>query len=182
VTGALCLNTMCEWASQPHSHEGWSIETPMVPVLWPERTRWVCRVPLEPFMGVFKYGTLNTHSGLQFSFKIDCDRLQDTDISCFVRIITHKFIFSRVVGVPRGGLRLAEALRPHCVPGYPVMVVDDVMTTGASMEEARAAVLAEEPGASVNGVVMFSRGRELPWVWPILRVADWAQARGTGIG
>lgn len=126
-------------------------------------------------MSLFTYGMFNTHSGLQLPWKIDCDTLTDDDLASLANIIRHKFVYSEVIGVPRGGLRLAEALRAHCVPGYATLVVDDVMTTGSSMEEWR-------PNGPSIGVVIFARGRVPDWVWPMFTVNEWTQARGTGIG
>lgn len=123
-----------------------------------------------------KYGTFASHSGLQLSFKIDADALSDQDWASVAKIITHKMIFSRVIGIPRGGIRMAEALRPYCTDGYPTLIVDDVLTTGRSMERERLA----HPGAL--GVVLFARTRPPTWVFPLFEMPDFWQAKGTGIG
>lgn len=61
-------------------------------------------------------------------------------------------IFNHVVGIPRGGLALAKALESYKVPylPYPRLVVDDVLTTGASMRE----FMKEDD----IGLVIFARG------------------------
>lgn len=132
---------------------------------------------------LIQHGWFRSHSGLQLPFKIDADALSDEDISELAKIIRGKFAFGHVEGVPRGGLRLAEALLPYCEPGYPLMIVDDVLTTGASME--RALAEAHEQTAGVGrtiGVVIFARGPCAPWIWPLFTVSEWAQSRGTGLG
>ena len=124
-----------------------------------------------------KHGWFRSRSGLQLPWKLDADALSDDDIGEIAKIITGKFAFGAVIGVPRGGLRLQRALEPHREDGYPTLIVDDVLTTGKSMEEWRAPV----PGPVV-GVVIFARGRCPNWVWPIFQVSEWAQSRGTGLG
>jgi hypothetical protein len=125
-----------------------------------------------------KYGELPflSHSGLQLTFKIDADALSDQDWASVAKIITHKLIFSQVIGIPRGGLKMAEALQPYCTPGYPVLIVDDVATTFRSMEATRLA----HPEAL--GVVLFARTRPPPWVFPLFEMPDFWQAKGTGVG
>jgi hypothetical protein len=50
---------------------------------------------------------------------------------------------------------------------WPHLIVDDVLTTGASMEAARAKLW---PGSLPLGVVIFARGPCPDWVWPIFRL------------
>ena len=128
-----------------------------------------------------------SHSGLSLPWKIDCDDLTDYDMKGLAGIIASKFFFSRVHGIPSGGLRLAQALIPHCKvpttveePKYPVLLVDDVLTTGGSMEEWRRRIAWDsEP---VIGVVIYARGPVPNWIWPIFTVNEWTQCRGTGTG
>ncbi len=84
--------------------------------------------------------------------------------------------------MPRGGERLADTLRPHVEPGYPMLIVDDVLTTGRSMIKARERHLSLFPEVPVIGVVILARGQCPDWVWPILSVNEWAQSRATGLG
>jgi orotate phosphoribosyltransferase len=106
-----------------------------------------------------------SHSGRQLDFKIECDALTDEEIATFAAIIAARQGFSEVVGVPRGGIRLADALRSHCTEG-PLLVVDDVLTTGWSMEEYRAG------GHDVIGAVMFARGPCPDWVLPVFQMTE----------
>ncbi len=134
------------------------------------------RVPL------FQFGWFASHAGFQLPWKFDADALSGDDIEALARLIRWKFAFSGIYGVPRGGERLADTLRPHVEPGYPMLIVDDVLTTGRSMIKARERHLSLFPEVPVIGVVILARGQCPDWVWPILSVNEWAQSRATGLG
>lgn len=180
--GILCRDAFCAQADRPHYHEPSDgqhyLGGPVLDAKWPDTGRYVPRDRGAPFMSHFHYGEqpILSHSGLLLSFKIICDRYSDEDWASLARIVAHKFIFSETIGIPRGGLAFAEALRPWCSPGYPTLVVDDVMTTGRSMERARA----RHPGAL--GVVLFARCACPAWVFPMFQMPDFWQAKGTGVG
>lgn len=113
-----------------------------------------------------------SHSGLDFSWKIDCDALTDADLATLAARVYHKLgHFHRVVGVPRGGLRFAAALEPYASPKvYGVtLVVDDVLTTGASIEEVRDSLATDY----VIGIVIFARAPCPRWIRPIFSLAPW---------
>jgi hypothetical protein len=114
--------------------------------------------PREVTMGLFCLGDFKLHSGRHSSFKIDCDALSDDDLAALAWQIAAKLPpFGSVEGVPRGGLRLAQALQAYVQYGPP-LIADDVLTTGNSMEEQRA-------GRSCYGIVLFSRTSRLPdWI------------------
>lgn len=99
------------------------------------------------------------HSGDFLGFKIECDDLSDQDIRFLARLVNSKFKFGAVEGIPTGGNRFAEALQEFVTTG-PTLIVDDVLTTGKSMNAARKAV-------SDRGVVIFARGPCPEWVTPI---------------
>lgn len=106
-----------------------------------------------------------SHSGLLLPFKIDCDALTDGDLDTLAAAIARRVrAFRSALGVPRGGVRLADALRPYAagVRTYPFLIVDDVLTTGKSMEEAR-----DRAGANSIGAVIFARGPCLEWITPL---------------
>jgi pyrimidine operon attenuation protein/uracil phosphoribosyltransferase len=66
-----------------------------------------------------------------------------------------------VIGVPQGGLRLAKACRKYAIEHHAVvLIVDDVLTTGASMEDERK----KHRDRPVIGVVLFARGPRPGWV------------------
>ncbi len=134
-------------------------------------------------MTFLRYGAITARSRVILPWKIECDGLTADDWECVARIVATRFAFGRVVGVPRGGLPFAEALRLHAVTDHAVTaIVDDVLTTGAAMEEARAIELRLRPEAPVIGFVAFARGAVPNWVWPVFTVSEWAQSRGTGLG
>lgn len=112
---------------------------------------------------LFQRGTFTLHSGLQSSWKIDCDALADEDIATLAEQISKIFQFGEVYGIPRGGERIAAALRQYSLPNRQVLIVDDVLTTGASMEKARLSY----QGAA--GLVIFARSTPPYWVTPIFR-------------
>lgn len=81
-----------------------------------------------------------SHSGLTLPFKVDCDALDDATIANIAQVMIARLpTFGPVFGVPRGGLRLAAAIRRLKAGSWddPVLIVDDVASTWASMEEAR---------------------------------------------
>ena len=105
-----------------------------------------------------------SHAGLFLRWKIDCDTLTKEDYECLAYIIGEKFLFSSVYGVPRGGIKFAEALKPYCSEFGPRLVVDDVLTTGTSMIEAK-------ENENDIGIVIFSRAGVVPyWITPIFRM------------
>jgi len=106
-------------------------------------------------MGLFVFGDFALHSGQRSSWKIDCDALSDEDIQTLAHMARSILPpFGDVIGVPRGGLRLADALRGTSF-GHRVLVVDDVLTTGASMLR-----YMKTCGDNPLGLVIFNRSTE----------------------
>ncbi len=122
---------------------------------------------------MIEYGVFNSHSGFQLPWKINCDSLTDDDLASLARIVAGKFRFSKVIGIPRGGIRFSRALRPYCKSGAQTLIVDDVMTTGQSMEEMRENFSGEF--LAPVGVVIFARGPVPDWISPIFVVKSWTQ-------
>lgn len=106
------------------------------------------------------------HSGGTAHYKIDCDCLTDNDIETIAFIISRKGKFSEVYGVPRGGTRLQHALEKYRTPGGVRLIVDDVLTTGRSMEEARQT----KDWPDAVGVVVFARNMCPDWIKPIFQM------------
>ena len=84
-------------------------------------------------MNVFRLGNLKLASGLESKWKIECDSFDDDDWATLAWLISERIKFSSVIGVPRGGLILAEMLEEYISEG-PRLVVDDVFTTGKSIK------------------------------------------------
>jgi len=113
-------------------------------------------------MSLFQLGKFTSHAGHSLDWKIECDALTDDDWECLAKMISDRIMFHEVVGIPRGGNKLAAALQKYCEKKEGVityrLVVDDVWTTGTSMK----AVLQEGD----FGYVVFARN-EIPSYMPV---------------
>lgn len=104
------------------------------------------------------------HSGDMSDFKIECEGLTDEEIETFALLISKRFKFRSVMGIPRGGWPVANALQEYCsVWSDNHLIVDDVLTTGASMEQYRSS-------ANDIGVVLFARGPCPDWVKAVFQL------------
>ena len=86
---------------------------------------------------LFKSGDFKSHSGLDLSWKIECDALSDSEWFTIKKMIMeYSPPFREVVGIPEGGVKLGNLLNEHATGNEedPVCIVDDVLTTGGSME------------------------------------------------
>ena len=110
-------------------------------------------------------GKFLSHSGNELDFKFDCNAFSDKDIEGFAKIISKKIRFSEVIGIPTGGTRLAFALEKYIISNSVLLIVDDVLTTGKSMQEAR--IKAGRLGTL--GAVIIARGPCPDWIRPILQ-------------
>lgn len=108
------------------------------------------------------------HSGMLSAYKIDCDALDDDDIEAIAQRLSDLVDnFGFVLGIPTGGTRLANMLGLFLTGGCDTtLIVDDVFTTGRSMEEARARLL---PGPTI-GAVIFARSPVPNWITPLCTV------------
>ena len=78
-------------------------------------------------MTLFQKIDFISHAGLPLTWKIECDALTKDDWDGIARMIMDYETrpFGSVEGIPRGGIPLAEALKPYATEGPP-MIVDDV--------------------------------------------------------
>jgi hypothetical protein len=114
---------------------------------------------------IFQLRHLIGHSGEALSWKVECDELTEEDWFCLATL-AYRILppFGLVEGVPRGGLRFAEALRRFSTAGCSALLIaDDVCTTGASLE-------AQRDGRDAIGIVAFARSGCPSWVMPIWTV------------
>ena len=116
-------------------------------------------------MTLFRLGSFRLHSGGASDWKIDMDGLDDEDIAA-IAMLGARMVgeFGDVIGIARGGLRLARAMLEYIKLDSPtILIVDDVLTTGRSMQ-----VALDSPkipiGTKVVGLVGFARGPCPPWV------------------
>lgn len=114
-------------------------------------------------MTLFQRGEFRLHSGGMSPWKIECDALTDEDLSVLAERASKLLKFGDVIGVPRGGTRFAQFLRAYAQPNGGALIVDDVLTTGKSMEEMRL----KYPDAA--GMVIFARALCPHWVTPLFR-------------
>ena len=114
---------------------------------------------------LFQAGEFVLHSGGRTRFRIECDALNDDDWSSLAAWAAQQLPpFGAVEGVPRGGVKLATALSPYVTTG-PLLIVDDVLSTGACMEKWRAE-------RHAMGLVVFARGVPPRWVRALFSVPE----------
>lgn len=121
----------------------------------------------EPTVSLFRTGKFPLHSGGESDFKIDCDWLTDEDIEA----LAHKFgpalpPYSMVIGIPWGGIRLATELENYTNPQGGILIVDDVYTTGNSMEQEKNKIA---PNYTTSGIVIFARKAVPDWITAIFQ-------------
>lgn len=122
-------------------------------------------------MGLFEKINFISHSGLELDFKIECDALDDHDWQTLAHIIGKKYMFGEIVAIPNGGLKLGDELTCY-TDSYSdtILIVDDVLTTGNSMEAAYKEIKEESPSAKIKGVVVFARSKPAYWIDPIFQM------------
>jgi len=90
-------------------------------------------------MDLFQKQKFTSHAGIPMEWKIEMDAISDKEWDCLASMIMdyQKEPFSKVVGIPRGGIKLQNALHKYAErePKHPWLVVDDVYTTGTSFRE-----------------------------------------------
>jgi len=88
-------------------------------------------------MDLFQDGDFISHAGLPLRWKIECDAITEDGWRCLAKMIMDYQTepFYKAVGIPRGGLPLANAMNEYASgdPTHQIMICDDVFTTGTSM-------------------------------------------------
>lgn len=126
-------------------------------------------------MSLFELKDFVMHSGQVGKWKIECDALTEEDWKTVAYWISKRVDFNMVRGVPTGGKKLQDALFKYRNPNSDVfLIVDDVLTTGKSMEDFKFALGVDRlMGTEINvikGVVLFARGECPYWVEPIYKM------------
>ncbi len=117
-----------------------------------------------------------SHSGYNLKWKIECDALSDEELETLAIVIKTKienkysrYLIKDIIGIPSGGLRIAEQLKKQVEiseSGTLVIIVDDVLTTGKSMEEYKKRYSAYP----CLGFVLFARGTPYKWIKPVFQL------------
>ena len=117
-----------------------------------------------------------SHAGLDLHWKIEMDALDEAEWKCIARMIMEYQTepFQAAIGIPRGGLKLSGYLNEYSTqnPKDPYLIIDDVLTTGGSMEEFK-----EEhfKNKKVVGWVVFSRKKPATWIKTLFQMPKkWA--------
>lgn len=94
-------------------------------------------------------------SGIETNWRINAEALRDESISTIAYVLAQwlDFDYNKVESIPRGGDRLAIAMREFGDVGSDkTLICDDVLTSGGSMERAR------RGRQDIVGAVIFARG------------------------
>ena len=117
-------------------------------------------------MNIFQEVDFKSHSGLDLSWKIECDGVSKKEWKCLTEMIMdyEKRPFQSAIGIPRGGVVLGSYLNQYSTenPDDPILIVDDVLTTGGSMEEFKRKRSWRNPTKYI-GWVVFARGFPPQW-------------------
>ena len=115
---------------------------------------------------LFQKINFTSHSGLDLTWKIEMDALSHGDWECIAQMIFELSPpFREAIGIPRGGVKLGKLLNLHGTGKRedPICIVDDVLTTGGSMDEFKTKRQWRNP-TNYIGWVVFSRSQTPHWV------------------
>ena len=107
------------------------------------------------------------HSGDPLKWKIECEAIFPNEWKCIATMIMEHETrpFCSAIGIPRGGVELGRFLNEYSTQNYddPYLIVDDVLTTGGSMDEfVKSYFRNREP--NYFGWVVFARIKPQHWV------------------
>jgi len=121
-------------------------------------------------MNLFQNGDFILSSKTKSTWKIDCDALSEDDWLT-LSIMAHNIIgnFSLAIGVPVGGCHFAKKLNNFCTHEGSILICEDVLTTGESMERIKYQLCKSVPESKVKGITVFARGTPPLWVKTIFQ-------------
>lgn len=130
-------------------------------------------------MGLFNKGEVTLHSGSKSNLLIDCNFLSDEDLDALADQVSRRLLDGWcdkppiLQAIPRGGDRFCAAFgrlwygKSHSP--HHVLIVDDVITSLASMRKAYESVLQDRPkGVEVRAVAVFDRAYNHARPWWVL--------------
>ena len=118
-------------------------------------------------MNLFQSINFKSHSGLDLSWKIEMDALTDPDWFTITKMILELSPpFKEAIGIPKGGVKLGNLLNEYATgkERHPICIVDDVLTTGESMEHFLSQYYRSRRPLTAIGWVVFARTRPPLWV------------------
>ena len=117
---------------------------------------------------LFQKIDFTSHAGLDLTWKIEMDALSHREWECISHMIRELSPpFREAIGIPRGGNVLGKLLNRHGTGKEedPICIVDDVLTTGMSMNTYREEMDIERWQKSCAlGWVVFARVRPPKWI------------------
>lgn len=127
-------------------------------------------------MNLFQFGDFTLRSGTKSKWKLECDALTPNDWEGLAQIASELLPpFALTLGVPRGGIPFAQALNKFATGSieHPVLICEDVVTTGGSIERYRDQLTTQTNKAGGDkyiGVTVFARGKCPSWITPLFQM------------
>ena len=121
---------------------------------------------------LFQSVDFKSHSGLELKWKIECDALSDPEWFTISQMIMEISVpFKEAIGIPRGGTKLGNLLNQYGTGKRedPVLLVDDVLTTGESMKQFKTKRSWRYPSDYI-GWVVFARTKTPKWVTALFQM------------
>ena len=124
---------------------------------------------------LFQSQNFKSHSGLDLNWKIECDALSDPEWFTISKMIMERTPpFREAVGIPRGGVKLGDLLNEHATGNEkdPICIVDDVLTTGKSMNYFLNQYQRNRKPFMAIGWVVFARVQTPDWVRALFQMPE----------